>query len=226
MRRRCALLALLVLLPACTSARGLDRDALAAVVAPPAGPAGVAPLARPFKLGIFLHPPAQPAATPAAAPRLWEWEPSDEQKLLRIGESLKRDRIVSDVVLVGRDTAAAQDLASIRRAAAREGADAVLVVSGVVDVDRYNNWLGPSYVLLLTPLLIPGTVVDALFVSHAGLWGVRDELLYSSVEADGAATQTRPAWMVSEQRVVALAKERSVSDLAAATLDSIERLAE
>ncbi|HEY8518416.1 MAG TPA: hypothetical protein VIS07_23125 [Candidatus Binatia bacterium] len=220
--RRPLLLALLALVSACSSARGLDRGALAAAVAPPVEVAGLAGLERPFKLAIVLQPPVAPPGVPADQRPPWEWGTSDEDKLTRVGEALERDRIVSDVVFL--HPAGTRNPTEIRRLAAAEGADAVLVVSGVADVDRYNNVLGPSYVLLFTPLLVPGTVVDALFVARGDLWDTRDALLYASLEADGMAMQTRPAWMISEERVVALARERALSDLAELVRETLERL--
>lgn len=234
MRKALVAMAVLIIVSGCSSSRGFDRGALSEGLAP-AAPAteqdiqrvlDLRPqLPRPFKLGIFFK---QGARVQTDRYRYqwygWDWQPSDKQKLLDVGSSLQRDGLVSDTVFISPETSTGQDLKSIRLAAARHGVDAVLVVSGVADVDRYNNALGPTYALLVTPLFIPGTVVDALFISHAGLWDVRNEFLYSSAEADGLASQTRPAAIVREDAVVSLARERSITELSAAMEQHMKNL--
>jgi len=234
MQKAFAAVALLATVSACTSSRGFDRGALSSALAPEEVVTEKdiqrvlylrAQLPRPFKLGIFFK-----QGTRIQSDRYvhhwagWEWQPSDKQKVLDVGPSLKRDGLVSEIVFISSETIGGQDLKSIRLAAARHGVDAVMVVTGVADVDRYNNALGPTYALIITPLFVPGTVVDALFVSHAGLWDVRNEFLYASAEADGSASQTRAAAMVREDAVVALARERSINELSAAMLQHIKNL--
>lgn len=228
--------AVALIVSGCSSARGFDRGALSKALAP-AAPAteediqrvlDLRPqLPRPFKLGIFFRLGTDTATDRYPYRReVWSWQPSDKQKILDIGQSLQGDGRVTETVFISAETSAGQDLKSIRLAAARHGVDAVLVVSGVADVDRYNNALGPTYALIVTPLFVPGTVVDALFVSHAGLWDVRNEFLYSSAEADGLASQTRPAAMAREDTVISLARQRSIAQLSESVEQHIRNLSQ
>ena len=217
-----------VLAGACASPRGFDRGELLSEVSPEAlvtedeiqRVLDLKPqLPRPFKLGLYF---TQPTIRHWAE---WRWLPEDKDRFLEIGKSLEEQGLVSETVFVSSATAKDEKLKSIRLAAARHGLDAVLVLSGVSDVDRYNNSLGPAYALLVTGLFVPGTVVDGLFVSHAGLWDVRNGFLYTSVETDGTASSTGPAAFVSEQDVVKEAKAESLKNLATAAKQRVENLA-
>lgn len=224
MRRTLGVLILAILASGCTAARGFDRGALSRSLAP-ATPATEEEIQRvfdlkpqlphPFKLGVFFR-----AESGDPYPRvIWQWQPDDKQRLLEVGQALERRGVITEAVFISPETSSGQDLKAIRLAAARHGVDAVLVVSGVADVDRYNNSLGPTYALIVTPFFVPGTVVDALFLAHAALWDVRNEFLYASMESDGRASQTVPAVMVQEDSVVAQGKQAAIAQLA----ESVER---
>lgn len=126
---------------------------------------------------------------------------------------LKNKNIVSDVFILNDSIVEGNDRKSIRFAAARAGADAVLIVQGTSDIDRYNNALGYSYILLVTPLFIPGTQVDGLFMINATMWDVRNEFLYMSAEAEGTAKQTQPAAFIDEKRIIKAAKADALGAL-------------
>ena len=152
------------------------------------------------------------------------WSPDDKERLLAAGRALEKKGIVSEAVFVSEGIATGDDLKAIRLAAARHGVDAILVVSGIADVDRYNNDLGIAYVFVVTPLFVPGTVSDALFLSHAALWDVRNEYLYASVEADGSASETGSAVFLRDQEVIGIARESSVEELAAGVTEHVAKL--
>jgi hypothetical protein len=221
--------AFLIALAACASPRGFDRGKLQNSVSPDAlvteeeiqRVIELKPqLPRPFKLGIYL---ARPISRHWSSS--WDWRPSDKDAILGVGESLQGTGLVSETIFISPATAQDEKLKSVRLAAARHGVDAVLVVRGVSDIDRYNNALGVAYALIVTPLFVPGTVVDGVFVSHAGLWDVRNGFLYASVETDGESSTTGPAAFVDEAMVVKDAKERSLASLAEAIRNRIENLA-
>lgn len=217
----------------CSTSRGFDRGALKeALTSAPATEEDIQrvldlrpQLPRPFKLGIFFKDGASMRSNrPQYQWHGWNWQPSDKNKMGEVGTSLQRDGIVSDAFFISPEISTGEDLKAIRLAAARQGADAVMVVSGVADVDRYNNLLGPTYALLVTPLFVPGSVADALFVSHAGLWDVRNEFLYAAAEADGQASLTRPSAFLRDEVVVSEARARSMTELATAMKQRIRNL--
>jgi len=176
-------------------------------------------LSFPFELGLFFKRPGTRRWSST-----WHWRPEDKNRFIQLGQNLEHQGLVSQTVFVSPATGANEELKSIRLAAARHGVEAVLVISGVADTDRYNNALGPAYALLLTAFFVPGTVIDTLFVSHAGLWDVRNGFLYASVEADGRSSQTRPAFLARTEVVVEGAKVESLRQLAEAMSQSIQAL--
>jgi len=214
-----AALLLATALAACASPRGFDRGRLLESIAPDQVVTDAEigrvlelrpQLVEPFALGVYLTEPAW-----SEWHARWSWLPADKERLLALGASLERQGLVSRTVYVSSSIVADESPESIRLAAAQHGLDAVLVVSGASDVDRYNNALGPLYALLVTGLFVPGTVLDGLFVSHAALWDVRNGFLYASVEADGESSQTRPAAWSSAEDAVEAAKRASLEQLVA-----------
>ncbi len=83
-----------------------------------------------------------------------------------------------------------EDLKSLRMAAAKHQADALLVVTGAAQVDRYINGWGWSYALILPTFFVPGSQVDTLFLSSAALWDVKNEYLYLTNDAEDVVHET------------------------------------
>ncbi len=212
---------------ACASSAGFDRGALHSEVteqvvvteadiqrALDAKPQ----LPSPFRLAIEFVPAREPQYGEA----LWGWRQADKQVVVDAMAALKSRGIVSDAFVIDPGTVEGANNRAIRLAAAHAGADAVLVVRGAGRTDRYNNALGITYVALVTALFIPGTTTDALFVTNASLWDVRNQYLYLSSEAEGTASQTRPGAWVNERSVVS---EAQADALAALAKDVAARLA-
>ena len=217
MRAHLVLIPALVLgAAACTTPRGFDRGALRQNLATQMVVTEAEiqlvlelepQLPDPYTVGVYFAPPS------GAHGDVWKGESGDRERVLDRVRALERGGSVAKTVPISGIAAERSNLKSIRLAAARHGADAVLVVSGAADLDRYNNELGLLYALLVTPLFVPGTVVDTLFVSHAALWDVRNGFLYASVEADGTSRQTRPAAIIDERDALLEAKARSLETL-------------
>jgi hypothetical protein len=227
----------LILVAGCATPRGFNRGKLSEALSPQSivteeeiqRVLELKPqLPKPFKLGVYFK---QPATNDWMGS--WQWLPEDKELFLDLGKTLAAQGIVSETVFVSSATnsrsmvpgAPDEELKSIRLAAARHGVDAVLLVSGVSDIDRYNNALGPTYAVLVTAFFVPGTVLDVLFVSHAGLWDVRNGYLYTSVEADGTGSQTRPAFFAHEEVVTHSAKTEALNKLKDATAQHIQAIA-
>ena len=216
--RRALIILLALAVTACASSRGFDRGALRgeitdqkvvteedikkALELKPQLPA-------PFKLAVYFVPPKSDWRRGSS----WNWLGEDKNKLLEVTSELKNKNVVSDIFIINDAILEGNDNKAIRLAAARAGADAVLIINGVSDVDRYNNALGFSYFLLITPFFVPGTEADGLFMVNASMWDVRNQYLYLSSEAEGVATETRPAFFVEEPRVIKIAKTGAITAL-------------
>lgn len=163
----------------------------------------------PLKLGIYLGSERSPGYPYAPE---WRWNDKNKNAVASWGERLKADGIVSDAFVVSDATTFGQDLKSIRLAAARHGTDAVLVIKGGSQVDRYLNPLAFLNITIVGGYLFPGSHRDALFMIMAALWDVRNEYLYLTVEAEGVAKTVGPTFVVNERHAVESAKEEALSD--------------
>lgn len=211
--RMAVLLLLVVAATACASAQGFDRRKLHADLAEPVvvndeeirvALEAKPQLPSPFKLALAFQPLRGQVT----------WRLSDKQVVLDAAEALAKSGVVSSAIVVDVGEAKPVDNRAARLAAARAGADAVLVIRGTSDTDKYNNVLGVTYVALVPALFVPGTVMDGLFMTNASLWDVRNEYLYLSAESEGTASQTRPPMFIREWAVLSEAKERAVAALA------------
>jgi hypothetical protein len=142
------------------------------------------------------------------------WRGEDKDALLMLETPLREKGIVSQMFTITGSTVQGTSLRSLRVAAARHGADALLVVTGGEAIDRYNNILGAFYVLLLPMAVVPGTELEALFMVSGALWDVRNGYLYASAEAEATAHQTRPTMFIEPPHAVDQARLDAVVLLA------------
>lgn len=221
---------LILLLSACASSRGFDREELRGHISEKEvvteediqNVLELNPqLPQPFNLAIYFAPPSN---TAWGSQNSWNWDGEDKDVVLEIKDDLTEKRIASDIFVINDSIMEGNDLKAIRLAAARARADAVLVIHGVSDVDRYNNGLGLTYVLLVPALLIPGTEADALFMVTASMWDVRNQYLYLSVEAEGMDGQIRPAYFIDEEAGIQDAKTDALASLSKEVSDRLERM--
>lgn len=112
-------------------------------------------------------------------------------------EPLKREGMVSEVIPVADivptgDYRSGATLKDIRLAAARCGADVVLVVNSASSVDEYFNASSVLYVTIVGLFVVPGTHIDAMVITDAALFDVRNEYLYMTSQAEGEGRQMGP----------------------------------
>lgn len=181
-------------------------------------------LPKPFTLAVYLNIPR--TRDSRFNETHWMWTDSEQQMISAAIEPLKQRHIVKDIVFIPPSMVDGGDLKSVRLAAARHGADAVLVVKGIVDVDAFTNNWAYTYVLLAPALFIPGNEARSLFISHASLWDVRNEFLYLTAEGDAESSQTRPGAFIDKEKLVADAQAASVKLLSQKLKDLSEHFDE
>lgn len=214
-----ALLAIAV--TACASSRGFDRGALRSEITDQAvvteddikrALAARPQLPRPFKLAIHCAPPKVPERRYGDS---WKWLGDDKQKLLEMGAELKARGVVSEVLLLGEAIVEGSDNKAIRLAAAQAGADAVLILKGIADVDSHLNAWSFTYLLLVTIYFVPAVDLDSVFLASASMWDVRNQFLYLSVETEGTAKEARSLMLAHvRDRVIKAAKSAAVAAMA------------
>lgn len=139
-------------------------------------------LPKPFKLGVFFK--TSPDAN-------WRWSEQDKAFVTEeLVKELKKDGLIADVFPIANSIVTDEDLKALRMAAAKHGADALLVVGGGAQVDKYiNNW-GWTYALIVPAFFVPGSKADTLFMANASLWDVRNEYLYLTAQSESTKSRT------------------------------------
>lgn len=166
-------------------------------------------LPKPFKLAVYFKSPAQ--NTVAAN---WRWTSEDKVALDEIAKNLKNEKIVAEVFPLVNAIVQDEDLRSLRLLAAKHQADALLVISGAGEIDRYiNNW-GWSYALILPTFFVKGSQADTLFIASASLWDVKNEYLYLTAEAEATSSDRyAAAFGKNDKDLMSEAKSKSLSAL-------------
>lgn len=208
-----------VLLSGCAGSHGFDRDAMRAFLHPPEDlapkqlvtpPTNTQRLSLPFRLALYFVHTDIPAPHPLRKP---EWVSADTDLLISRLAPLQQEQILSDMFLLMDPTIRSQDMQMIRKAAARYGADAVLIVEGVGAVDRYQNGYAALYPTLIGAYMAPGTNSDALFIIQGTLQDVRSERRYETHKIEGQAHTVGPTMFVEDRQAIARAKQTALDEL-------------
>ncbi len=163
-------------------------------------------LPKPFKVGVYFVDNNH---------RNWDlrWNSEDKQTIMELEAELVKTGEVSKMFLINESVVNGKDLKSIRLAAAHHGADALLMISSTSAAEQYGNMASLSYILLLPAFFVPGTVTDALFITRAALWDVRNEYLYMAVESESFKRKKAPAIFTYGQEELKKAKRSSMAGL-------------
>ncbi len=209
----------LMSLSACASSKGFDRAEMQNVMrqtVPLSGPqtaAGVtepAPgISAPFRLGLFFTQNELPTREGI---RLVEWRSGDRDLLIRALAPLRDQHLLSDVIEIANPATQNPTPHEIRKAAARYGADMIVVITGVGAEDRFNNGYAALYPKILGAYLAPGTISDALFMVEGSLWDVRAGFAYGTQGAEGRSTRVGPAIMIEDLDTFVQAKTAALEE--------------
>lgn len=222
---------LVALLAGCATSKGFNRDALRDSMSSEVkitdkkieqALEAKAQLPKPFKLAVY-YDKAQTEGLQYAS--RWGWKPQDKDIFESyFGQLVERGEI-SEVISLDPALIEGNGNRAIRLAAARAGADAVIIVNGVADTDRYNNPLGVTYILLVTGAFVPGTELDALLMLNASMWDVRNEFLYLSVSSEETEHQIAPAFFIEEEDAINEAKPEALKALGESVARRITKMA-
>lgn len=155
-------------------------------------------LPKPFKLAIYFSTPEQYGEK---SPKWW-WTQEDKDLIFNSIKELENKKVVSKVFPIISTLVAEEDLKSVRLAAANHGADALLIVSGITDIDRWaNNWSW-AYAFVLPIFFVQGSEAQGLFISTASMWDVRNEFLYLTAETEEIYAHSYPAALGDTDREI------------------------
>lgn len=141
----------------------------------------------------------------------WWWTTEDRAALEPWAAALKHEGIAAEVfplpeMLVGKGEA--KDL---RLAAAKCGADVLLVVRGAAQTDSYQN---PAAMLYLTGVggyVVPGSHRDSLFVMEGCLIDVDNGYIYTGVQTEGVGKIVRPTFLIDDKDAITQARAKAVA---------------
>ncbi|MCG8699974.1 MAG: hypothetical protein MI922_18105 [Bacteroidales bacterium] len=156
----------------------------------------------PFKLGIYM-------------PNSFQWSKTLKDKHAinqEWIEDLKKENVISDVVFISNVTLEGNKLKNIRLAAARYGADAVLIVDDVTDFDRYNNIGSVLYLTIVGLWIVPGTHVESLVLMRGAMFDVRNEYLYLSLESEGGGEKMGIAMYLENEEAISIARTEAMTN--------------
>jgi hypothetical protein len=169
----------------------------------------------PCRVAVYLRP----------ADRDWSWSVQDKELLTSWGRELRRDGIASDVMLIPEMLANTGSTGDLRLAAAKLGADALLVLKGV---PQTNSYLNPAAVLNLTIVggfVVPASHRDCRFVMQGSLFDVSNEFLYATVESEGEGKIVRPSFIIEDRPAVEKAKREALVNFGPELLARMRSLA-
>lgn len=214
---RIFILSAILLITSCSTSRGFNREALRDQLNSKSAPTNTdikqkndkkAQLPKPFKVGIYFQEPVL-----IGEEKLWNWADADKQKILSTVEKFKKSGEISKVFMISPAVASGTDLRSLRAAAAQQGADALIIVSAVNDVDQYTTKWAWTYVALFPALFVPASVSDILFISRAVMWDVRNEFSYLTAESEVLINRKYPAVFRQDKKQTEDAKNDSLNGL-------------
>lgn len=232
MQRRVVLVLTLLVTGCSFSPRGFDHGALARAarvdrhpVTEPdvAGAAALSPqLAPPFRVAVWFRPPN---------PWRWSehrfhWTDRDREVVLAALQPLVDAGVVAEVVLLANAVFPDDGVRAARFAAARQGAHAVVIVTGAAALERYSNASALLYPTILGLWVAPGSHANALCLVSASVWDVKDGYLYAAAETEGTVRRRVPYMHLDEDEVAEGAKRAALEELAGELGRSLGRLKE
>lgn len=159
-------------------------------------------LPKPFNMAVYFKQPDKKAD--------WRWTREDKDGVLRTVGSKKSVKYAFELINTsGKD----EELESLRMMSAQQGADALLVIQGVGEVETDANGLALSYIALVPMLFANGNDVESAFVTQAVLWDVRNAYVHLGTQSEGDWLMKRPLAFRQKDRALEKAKEESLQQL-------------
>lgn len=140
----------------------------------------------------------------------WRWTGKDKQMLETWASTLRQEGIASDVIFMSSMFMQGETLKDLRAAAAKHGADALLVIQGGAMTESYLNPAAVFNVTVVGGYVVPGSQRDALFLIEGGLVDVNNGFLYASMESEGEGSTLAPTFIIEEKDAIDRAKHEAL----------------
>lgn len=199
----------------CSSSHGLHVDSLQEILRREAAQfeqENTQSAARPIapalpSLGLYVNPTG-------FLRHGFEWTDQDRTVVLDWAKELVTSKTVAGANFVSQSSLKGNTLVELRTAAARYGADLLLVFDGAAAIDRYNNYKAALlYWTILGAYTADGTHSDALCLVKGTLWDVKSGSMLFQEEAEGRSHTVGPAAFVDDDAMVLQARQQALSRL-------------
>ena len=163
-----------------------------------------------FKVAVWFRP-----SNPwRSSEHRFDWAPEDRELIQESLRALAESGVITEVVPLADALFPDESVRGARFAAARQGADAVLVVTGAAGLESYSNAAALLYWTIVGLWVAPGSQTDGVCYLAASLWDVRTGFLYLAAETRGTARRRAPYMHVDELAVADEARKDAIADLA------------
>lgn len=162
-----------------------------------------------YKVAVYFKQPDGKAKSP----QKWKWTQEDKDKIMSsIRSQRTKIRKVFELIDLGSENI---DAKSLRLMASQQGADALLLVQGLSEVESDPNGLALTYLAIIPAFFVNGNHVDGTFVTQAVLWDVAKPYVHLGVQNEGDYSHNRPIANRQISRVIEKSKEESLDGLTA-----------
>ena len=177
------LILLAVALSGCTSFDKVAAEKRLAAASMEKAQSADTSLEKPFNMGILLD--LETTDSPGEYRRKWNWDDYEKNMVASYADSLVKEGAVSRYFFIPELNMPLQDLDAAMKRAADNGADALLTVRGVINVNKYMNVFGILDPTIIGAMVLPGSNMDVSVIVHLDLWDLKSGQLLVSLKSDG-----------------------------------------
>lgn len=144
----------------------------------------------------------------------WRWTPEDKAAMEVWATALKKEGIAADVFTLPQILTAKSDkgdLKELRVAAAKCGADVLLVIHAASQTTSYKNFAAVFNLTIVGGFVVPGSHSDSLFAIEGVLLDVDNGYIYTAMQAESVGKIMRPTFVIEDKDAVAKAKTKAVA---------------
>ena len=175
-----------------------------------------AQLRLPCRIAVYLKP---------SNCTTWRWSAEDKAVLEPLAAALRREGIATEVFPLPDMLTGKGDMKEVRVAAARCGADVLLVIHGAAQTDSYKNVAAALDLTVVGGFIVPGSHKDSLFMIEGCLLDVDNEFVYTGAQAEGVGKIIRPTFVIDEKDAIVLAKKKALEQFGDEFLHRMRNLA-
>lgn len=184
----------------------------------------------PIKIAVFLdaetYNPHQ-VHDMFMGPRDWRWTVEDKAVMDSWTQKLKDEGVDAEIFVVSDLVREGKDRKSMRLAAAKHGANAVLQVQGITQIDTYYSHAAYFNLLIVPGFFVPSMHRDSYITLQGALWDVGNEFLYATAEAEGEVKEFTPVFVTRDNsKVLDEAKKKALKQFGVEIIKHIKGLKE